>query len=221
MPKKEKARFIEPMLLLRRETLPEGEDWITELKLDGFRSIAFKTGGKIHLRSRNDNDFSVKCAGIVKGLAPMPDETVLDGEVVALDPEGRPSFNLLQNAASGAALHYFIFDVLILKGKDVMGETLEARRALLEKHVFPKMEEPIRYSPMLVGSLKDLIRSVKASSLEGLVAKRRDRKYEPGLRTGAWQKMRVNQGRSSLSAGTRSAVPRSTPSCSAITRTGS
>ena len=67
------------------------------------------------------------------------------------------------------------------------------RRELLEKHVFPKMSEPIRYSPVLEASLKDLIQSVKAQGLEGLVAKRRDSRYEPGLRSGAWKKMRVNR----------------------------
>jgi bifunctional non-homologous end joining protein LigD len=75
-----------------------------------------------------------------------------------------------------------------------MGDPLVKRRELLEKHVFPKMQEPIRYSPVLEANLKDLIQSVKAQGLEGLVAKRRDSRYEPGLRSGAWQKMRVNQG---------------------------
>jgi len=67
-------------------------------------------------------------------------------------------------------------------------------RRSVTSHVFPKLSEPIRYSPILNASLKDLIHSVKAQGLEGLVAKRRDSRYEPGLRTGAWQKMRVNQG---------------------------
>ena len=131
--------------------------------------------------------------GIVKALASMPDETVIDGEVVALDEQGRPSFNILQNHGSARApLHFFIFDLLVLKGKDVMGEPLEARRKLLAKHVFPKMSEPIRYSPELQASLVDLVESVKAQGLEGLVAKRRDSKYESGQRSGAWMKMRVN-----------------------------
>jgi ATP-dependent DNA ligase len=111
-----KATFIEPMLLLRTEKLPEGPDWLMELKLDGYRALAIKTGGQVHLRSHNDNDFGHRYPAIVKALAPMPDETVIDGEVVALDTEGRPSFNALQNfSSSGAPLHYFIFDVLILK----------------------------------------------------------------------------------------------------------
>jgi DNA ligase D-like protein (predicted ligase) len=190
-----KAKFIEPMLLLRTEKLPEGLDWLVELKLDGYRALAMKTAGKVQLRSRNDNDFSLRYHGIVKALQPMPDETVIDGEVIALDAEGRPSFNLLQNYGSAdAPLHFFIFDVLILKGKDVMGETLVKRRELIEELVLPTLADPIRYSPILEGSLKDLVRSVKAQGLEGLVAKRRDSKYEPGLRSGAWQKMRVNAG---------------------------
>ena len=96
-----------------------------ELKLDGYRSLAIKSGGKIHLRSRNDNDFNTRYPGIVKALAKMPDDTVIDGEVVALDEEGKPSFNTLQNFGSaGAPLHFFIFDLLILEGRDVMSECL-------------------------------------------------------------------------------------------------
>ena len=64
-----KAKFIEPMLLLRTEKLPEGPEWQTELKLDGYRALAFKTGGRVHLRSRNDNDFNTRYPGLVKALA--------------------------------------------------------------------------------------------------------------------------------------------------------
>jgi ATP-dependent DNA ligase len=193
--KKVKAAFVEPMLLLRTEKLPEGPDWLVELKLDGYRALAIKSGGKVQLRSRNDNDFTVRYSGIAKSLRGMPDETVIDGEVVALDADGRPSFNTLQNFGSGVApLHFFIFDVLVLKGKDVMAEPLTKRRGLIERHVLPKLADPIRYSPVLEGRLTDLVASVKAQGLEGLVAKRRDSKYEPGLRSGAWMKMRVNAG---------------------------
>src|SRR5579862_1346774 len=180
------------MLLLRTEKLPEGKEWSYELKLDGYRALAIKKNGKVHLRSRNDNDFNTRYPSIVKALALMPDDTVIDGEVVALDGVGRPSFNTLQNFGSaGAPLHFFIFDLLILEGRDVMSECLTKRRELIEKCVLPKLADPIRYSPILEGSLRDLISAVKAQGLEGLVAKRRDNKYEPGLRTGAWQKMRV------------------------------
>ena len=189
------------MLLVRSERLPEGPDWLYELKLDGYRALAIKSGGRVQLRSRNDKDFNTQYPGLVEALGSMPDETVLDGEVVALDEEGRPSFNALQSRGLGEPLHFFIFDVLVLKGRDVTAEPLTKRRELLEEQVFPEVDEPIRYSPALDASLGDLIRSVKAQGLEGLVAKRRDSKYEPGERSGAWQKMRINQGQELVIAG--------------------
>jgi bifunctional non-homologous end joining protein LigD len=190
------------MLLLRKERLPQGPEWLYELKLDGYRALAIKMEGKVHLRSRNDNDFNARYPRIVKALANLPDETVIDGEIVALDEDGRPSFNRLQNYGSARApLHFFIFDVLILKGKDVMGDPLMKRRELIEEHILPTLAEPIRYSPILDATLRALVQSVKAQGLEGLVAKRRDSKYEPGQRSGAWQKMRVNQGQELVIAG--------------------
>jgi DNA ligase D-like protein (predicted ligase) len=192
---KTRATFIEPMLLLRTEKLPEGEDWLYEIKFDGYRALAIKSSGRVHLRSRNDNDFSSRYPGIAKALTAMPDETVVDGEIVALDESGKPSFNALQNYNSaGATLHYYVFDLLMLNGRDVTIERLAKRRALLEELVLPQLDEPIRYSPVLEGRLGDLTQSVKLQGLEGLVAKRRDSRYEPGQRSGAWQKMRANQG---------------------------
>src|SRR5438094_7312272 len=84
------ARFIEPMLLLRTDSLPDSGEWLYELKLDGYRAIAFKHNGAVNLRSRNNNDFSARYPGVVKGLAKMPDNTVIDGEVIAFDDDGRP-----------------------------------------------------------------------------------------------------------------------------------
>ena len=125
----------------------------------------------------------------------MPDQTVIDGEVVALDQGGRPSFSALQNFGSaGATLVYYVFDLMVLRGHNVMAEPLDARRALLEAQVLPLLREPVRYSPELRARMADLIQSVKAQRLEGLIAKRRDSLYEPGKRSGAWLKMRVNRG---------------------------
>jgi ATP-dependent DNA ligase len=112
-----------------------------------------------------------------------------------LDESGRPSFNALQNyGSSKAPLLYYIFDVLVLSGDDTRGLPLEKRRELLEKNILPKLAEPIRFSPDLDAELPALIASVKEQGLEGLVAKRRDSFYESGQRSGAWQKMRINQG---------------------------
>src|SRR4051812_46807316 len=99
------------MLLLRPEKLAEGAEWLYEIKLDGYRAVAFRWGGKVHLRSRNDNDFTGRYPSIAKALAKMPDETVIDREVVALGDDGKPSFNLLQNyGSSKAPLLFHVFD---------------------------------------------------------------------------------------------------------------
>ena len=183
------------MFLLRTDALPSGEQWLYELKLDGYRAIAFKSKVSVHLRSRNDNDFNVRYPAVVKRYETCRTNTFIDGEIVALDQEGRPSFNTLQNFGSAAAsVVYYVFDVMVLSGQDVMREPLERRRELLERKLLPKLPEPVRYSAPLDADLPTLIQSVKVHGFEGLVAKRFNSLYESGLRTGAWQKLRVNRG---------------------------
>ena len=112
-----------------------------------------------------------------------------------LDGAGKPSFNLLQNyGSSKAPVFYYVFDLLILSGTDLLHEPLDARRALLEQKVLAKLRDPVRQSPVLEGSMADLVQSVREQNLEGLIAKRRDSIYQSGQRSGAWRKMRVNQG---------------------------
>ena len=89
---------------------------------------------------------------------------------------------------------YFVFDVVIFAGENVMPEQLSIRRNILSRHVLPHLREPIRESSQLNASLSDLMRGVKAHGFEGIVAKRLDSRYEPGQRSGAWRKMRINQG---------------------------
>lgn len=187
--------FIEPMLLLKTDSLPSGEQWLYELKLDGYRAIAFKRNGTVALRSRNNNDFNARYPAVVEALEHLPDNSVIDGEIIALDHEGRPSFNALQNFGSGAAaVVYYVFDVMVLSGQDLRREPLSKRRQLLEKKVLPKLPEPVQYAAPLDADLPVLIQSVKAHGFEGLVAKRCTSLYESGLRSGAWMKMRVNRG---------------------------
>src|SRR5262245_57669233 len=108
-----KASFIEPMLLQPTDNLPEGAAWRYDLKLVGYRASSIKSASNVTLFSRNNKAFTAQYPAIVKALADMPDETVLDGEVVALDENGRPSFNILQNyRSSDAPIDYFVFDVL-------------------------------------------------------------------------------------------------------------
>jgi DNA ligase D-like protein (predicted ligase) len=183
------------MLLLQTDRLPDApETWQYEVKLDGYRAIAFKAAGPAQLRSRNDSDFRPRYPAVAAALDSLPRGTIVDGEVVAADAEGRPSFQLLQNAAGGGAqILFYVFDLLMLNGRSTMPEPLEIRRAQLVESVLPLLGEPIRYIAPLDAPLPVLIDSVRAHGLEGLVAKRRTSRYEPGRRSGAWLKMRVNR----------------------------
>jgi bifunctional non-homologous end joining protein LigD len=184
------VQVIEPMLLLRAEHLAEGNRWLYEVKFDGFRAVAYKSTGNVHLRSRNDKDFNAKYPAIVRALQSMPDETVIDGEIVVVDATGRPSFSALQNYGSASGLLvYYVFDVMIVGGEDVMAVPLERRREILADRVLSRLGDPVRESPVLEASLADLVQSVKAQGLEGLITKQRDSRYEPGQRSGAWQKI--------------------------------
>jgi bifunctional non-homologous end joining protein LigD len=174
-----KGRFIPPMLLLKTERLPDDRTrWQYELKLDGYRAIAFTSGRRVELRSRNDKDFTHTYPSIVRGLTKLPPETVIDGEVVALDEQGKPSFSRLQHVGAGTAtLVYFVFDVLVLAGRDLMREPLQVRHGLLETRVVPLLIEPVRYAAPLDARLPALIQSVKAYGFEGIIAKRLDSVY--------------------------------------------
>jgi bifunctional non-homologous end joining protein LigD len=140
---KTKAAFIEPMLLLRTEKLPVGPGWIYEIKLDGYRALAIKTAGTVQLRSRNNKDFSERYSPMTRALAKLPNESVVDGEIVAFDEAGKPSFNVLQNYGSATAnIFFFVFNLLVLGGRDVTGEPLSVQRQMLEKLVLPRLKEP-------------------------------------------------------------------------------
>ncbi len=182
------------MQLLPTGVLPEGANWAYELKLDGYRALGLNIGGVGRLLSRNNNDFSNRYSAVTQALSALPDETVIDGELVAMDESGRPSFNALQNyGATSTTIFYFVFDVLILAGRNVTSQPLSVRRDLLES-LLPSLSEPIRLCPQLNASLPDVIEVVRGQGLEGVVTKRLDSLYEPGQRSGAWRKMRINRG---------------------------
>jgi ATP-dependent DNA ligase len=151
------ASFVEPMLALSANSLPEGPEWEYELKLDGYRAPAIRSGRHVQLRSRNNKDLGGRFPSVVAGLAALPTDTVIDGEVEALDDSGRPSFNTLQNYVAGHPIFYYAFDLLVLEGRDFRSEPLAKRRELLHSEVLPKMAEPIRYSPTQ-RSPQDLLR---------------------------------------------------------------
>ena len=184
------------MLSLAVAKLPEGPEWAYELKFDGYRALGLKADGRAQVLSRNGRNFTTRFGSLARALEALPDETVIDGEIVAYDADGRPSFSVLQNRMSDKPqLHLYAFDLLILRGKDLTQEPLEKRRELLRRKVMPHLSDSIRYSETLEASATEVIDAVRRQGLEGVVAKRRDSPYQPGKRSGAWQKIRINKVR--------------------------
>jgi bifunctional non-homologous end joining protein LigD len=129
---------------------------------------------------------------IAAALAHLPPATIIDGELVALGVDNRSDFNLLQNFRSAQArIHYYAFDLLVLKGKSLLDQPLEARRRMLADVLRPN--EHVALSAVDLRA-QHILKFVKQHELEGVVAKRADSIYEPGLRSGLWQKHRMNQG---------------------------
>jgi bifunctional non-homologous end joining protein LigD len=134
---KRKGEFVEPMKAQLREDLPKGPEWIYEIKFDGVRALAIKNKSELHLMSRNQKYLAGKYPEVAQALRELPvKEAVLDGEVVALDERGRPSFQLLQRfnmpGAKKPPLFYYAFDLIQLDGKDLTGLPLFRRKAMAE-----------------------------------------------------------------------------------------
>jgi ATP-dependent DNA ligase len=120
------------MECLATAKLPAGPGWVWEIKLDGYRALAVKSGGKVMLFSRNHKSLNKKFPIIVEGLADLPNETVIDGEIVGLDVSGRPDFNLLQNFREAASqIVYYVFDLLFCKTRYITHFALKERRELM------------------------------------------------------------------------------------------
>jgi DNA ligase D-like protein (predicted ligase) len=191
---KTKASFVEPMECLSVSMLPEGLEWLWEIKFDGYRALAVKSGTGVALFSRRRKSLNSQFPYIVEALADLPAGTVVDGEVVAIDESGRPDFNLLQNfRAEASRIRYYIFDLLCCEDRDLTHVPMVERRALL-KSVVVVPDKRIRISDYFDAAPKDLLSAVSEQRLEGIIGKRKDSLYQPGKRSGAWIKYRVNRG---------------------------
>jgi bifunctional non-homologous end joining protein LigD len=188
-----KARFIDPMKAKLVENPPATGNWIYELKFDGIRLIAVKTGETVSLLSRNENELAGRFPEIVEAIRRLPArECVIDGEVVALDEKGRSSFQLLQAREMEGRKHpvyFYAFDLLQVDGKSLLLLPLEARKNVLEK-LCASASDAIRYSGAIGSDPKQLLKEVERHGLEGIVGKQRDSIYEPGRRSGAWIKLK-------------------------------
>src|SRR5437870_1519308 len=193
LPRRE-ASFIEPMECLSVSKLPERLEWLWEIKFDGYRALAVKSGTDVMLFSRRRKSLNRQFPYIVEALADLPVGTVVDGEVVAVDENGRPDFNLLQNfRAEAARIRYYIFDLLCWEDRDLTQVPMVERRALL-KSVVVIPDKRIRISDYFEAAPKDLLSAVREQRLEGIIGKRKDSRYQPGKRSGAWIEYRVNRG---------------------------
>ncbi|MEA3006868.1 MAG: hypothetical protein QOI94_2137 [Acidobacteriaceae bacterium] len=173
--------------------VPEGPQWSFEFKLDGYRLEAVKSTGKITLYSRRQNVLNTKFPHISAALRDLPEETVIDGELVALASDGRPNFNLLQNYRSAEShIIYYAFDVMTLKGRDLTQLPLSERREVL-RSILPTNEH-LGISIAVQMTAQEMIVLVREQGIEGIVAKRTDSIYQPGKRTGSWTKHRISLG---------------------------
>jgi len=194
-PKPRKApAFVRPMAALAVKKLPEGDEWLYELKWDGYRAVLIKDGEEVQIRSRNDKDLTAMYPGIATaGRRQKIKQIVLDGELVALGEDGRPSFQALQHRSSHQKhqIVFYAFDVLYAGGQDLTGQPLEVRRARLPALV--STDAVLRLSQDLPGSAADIVKALRAAGVEGVIAKRRDSTYQPGERSNDWVKLKLER----------------------------
>jgi bifunctional non-homologous end joining protein LigD len=185
--------FIPPMMAQSVKTPFDPPDWIFEIKLDGYRAITvFDAAGKPHLWSRNGLPLEGKFPAIAKAVSSLKlRSTVLDGEVVAVDENGVPRFQLLQRFQKQltAPTLYYVFDVLWSNGVDLTGKTILERRKKLEK-IF-RTAAGIQLGSYVEAEGKALFKLTKEKGMEGIIAKRKDGIYRPGKRSSDWLKIKA------------------------------
>jgi bifunctional non-homologous end joining protein LigD len=176
--KAELPESIAPQLATLVQAAPSGDDWLHEIKVDGYRIIAFLERSNVRLQSRNGLDWTAKFPRIARRITTLlpVKSAVLDGEVVALDENGASNFGALQQALSGGRtddLVYYAFDLLYLDGYDITDARLEDRKAVLKPLLGGAAEGVIRYSDHQPGRGPEFYNSACSLALEGVVSKRR------------------------------------------------
>jgi bifunctional non-homologous end joining protein LigD len=187
---------IEPMLATLARAVPEGGEWVYEIKWDGFRGLCFIAGGKLRILSRNGHLLNRQ----FPELESLPesitaDTAILDGEIIAFDADGRPSFSLMQQrtgfataeSRTRAPVSLLAFDLLYLNGYDLRGVALSDRQKLLRSLV--RTGKHLRLSEAFSGAGERVLQAAREHGLEGVVAKRLDSKYESG-RSRSWVKVK-------------------------------
>ena len=186
---------LAPQLATLVDVVPSGGDWQYEIKFDGYRLLTRVDGDSVRCFTRNGNDWSAKLPALVDAVRALKLAPCwLDGELVALDANGVPDFQALQNAFDAkqtTALTYFVFDLPFLAGEDLRAQALGARRQRLQS-LLKGQAGPIRFSDSFEGDPATLLASVRKLGLEGLVGKRADSSYR-SARSPDWIKLKTRQ----------------------------
>jgi len=185
-------RRYEPMLATLAEAVPTGADWLFEVKWDGYRAVAYVRGGEATLVSRKGNDLTGRFVSVARALpkAVKSPSAVLDGEVCALDEQGRPSFSAMQQGKPGTPIVYEAFDVLELEGEPLVDLPLSERRERLER-ILDRRNGTVRLSEAFEDG-DALYEAARTQGLEGIIAKRADCPYRQGKRTREWLKIKTH-----------------------------
>src|SRR3954471_11252376 len=180
------------MMAVSAAKLPAGPEWTYEVKWDGYRAQAVKDGPAVSLASRNLKNITRQYPEVARAAALVHARSaVLDGEIVAIDGDGRPSFQALHHAATeGLSVVYYAFDLLHLNGRDLTRAPLDERRVALRAVV---ERSAVLLSEPLPGTAAQIAKAVRGLGLEGVVAKRRQSTYTAGRRSDAWIKVRFAQ----------------------------
>lgn len=182
---------VKPMLATLSDKPFNSKDWIFEIKWDGYRVITRKKGNEIHLSSRNQVSFDNKFSTIRSALKAVKGSAVLDGEVIAVDEKGNPSFQKLQNfqKTGVGTIAYYVFDLLWYKGYSLKKLPLTERKELLES-MLPQMEN-VFYCEHIETKGKELFSQAKKLGLEGIIAKEKSSKYYENSRSAGWLKIKT------------------------------
>jgi bifunctional non-homologous end joining protein LigD len=196
--KQKPPRFVRPMKATAVTELPKEGDWIYEVKWDGYRALALKHGDDVRLLSLKEKNLTSDFPEVAAAMRALAAETaVVDGEIVAVDAQGRPSFQVLQNRKTLGrdwTVVYYAFDLVALEGEDLQQLPLHERKARLKALIAQTGSPILRYSAELSGTQRAVIRTVAAAGLEGVIAKQRDSLYRAGTRATTWLKFKLNKG---------------------------
>lgn len=200
---KKHGTFIVPMLAHIGEKAFSDPDWIFEIKWDGYRAVAELKGTNVKLYSRNGLSFESKYAAVTAALKKMNIKAVLDGEIVILDKQNRPNFQLLQHYPDIEEPHqivYYVFDLLELDGKKLYDTPLLERKKILKK-ILGKKNAFIQYCDHVEADGKGFFKVMVKNGFEGMMAKEKNSLYHPGKRSSEWLKIRNHKTEEAIICG--------------------